>query len=110
MLVIILALQEWWQYLLGAKYQVKIWTDHKNLFYFKAPQDLNQRQAQWVTELKDYNLKIVPKAGKEMKKADILSRQADYERGENDNKNVTLLKSEWFVWDTTMNSLDLELV
>ena len=45
-----------------------------------------------------------------MKKADILSRWVDYERGENDNKNVTLLKPEWFVRDTTMNSSDLELV
>ena len=45
-----------------------------------------------------------------MKKADILLRWADYERGENDNKNITLLKLEWFVWDTTMNSPDLELV
>ena len=55
-------------------------------------------------------MKIVLKAGKEIKKADILSRQADHERGENDNKNVTLLKPKWFVRDTTMNSLDLELV
>ena len=45
-----------------------------------------------------------------MKKANILLRQEDYERGENDNKNVTLLKPEQFVQDTTMNSLDLELV
>ena len=45
-----------------------------------------------------------------MKKTNILSRQADHERGENDNKNVTLLKSEQFVQDTTMNSPDLELV
>ena len=97
MLAIILVLWEWWQYLLGAKYQVEIWTDYKNLSYFKAPQDLNQRQAQWVIELKDYDLKIVLKASKEMKKADILSRWADHERRENDNKNVILLKPEWFV-------------
>ena len=45
-----------------------------------------------------------------MKKADILSRQVDHERGENNNKNVTLSKPEWFVRDTTMNSPDLELV
>ena len=96
--------------MLRAKHQVEIWTYYKNLSYFKASQDLNQKQAQWVTELEDYDLKIVPKAGKEMKKADILSRQVDYERRENDNKNVTLLKPEWFVWDTTMNSLDLGLV
>ena len=36
MLAIMLTLQEWQQYLLGAKYQVEIWTDHKNLSYFKA--------------------------------------------------------------------------
>ena len=36
-LAIMLALREWWQYLLEAKHQVKIWTDHKNLSYFKAP-------------------------------------------------------------------------
>ena len=96
-LAIMLALQEQQQYLLGAKYQVEIWIDYKNLSYFKAPQDLNQRQAQWVTELKDYNLNIIPKAGKEMKKADIFSKRVDYERGKNDNKNVTLLKPEWFV-------------
>ena len=55
-------------------------------------------------------MKIVPKADKEIKKADILSRQVDYERRENDNKNATLLKPEWFVQDITMNSPDLELV
>ena len=74
MLAIMLALQEWQQYLLEAKHQVEIWIDHKNLFYFKAPQDFNQRQARWVTELEDYDLKIVPKAGKEIKKANILLR------------------------------------
>ena len=97
MLAIILVLQEQQQYLLGAKHQVEIWTDHKNLSYFKTLQDLNQRQARQVTELKDYDLKIVLKAGKEMKKADILSRQMDHEREKNNNKNVTLLKPEWFV-------------
>ena len=74
MLVIMLVLWEWWQYLLETKHQVEIWTNHKNLSYFKAPQDLNRRQAQWVTELEDYDLKIVPKASKEMKKANILSK------------------------------------
>ena len=45
-----------------------------------------------------------------MKKADILSKQIDYKRRENNNKNITLLKPEWFIQDITMNSLDLELV
>ena len=45
-----------------------------------------------------------------MKKADILSRQADYKRRKNNNKNVTLLKPEQFIQDITINSPDLELV
>ena len=45
-----------------------------------------------------------------MKKTDILLRQADYEKGENNNKNVTLLKSEQFVQNTTINSFNLKLV
>ena len=45
-----------------------------------------------------------------MKKTNILSRQADYKRRENNNKNVTLLKLEWFIQDITMNSPDLKLV
>ena len=97
MFAIILALQEWQQYPLGAKYQVEIWTDYKNLSYFKASQNLNQRQTQWVTKLKDYDLKIILKASKEIKKTDILLKQADHERKENDNKNVILLKPKWFI-------------
>ena len=50
-------------------------------------------QARWVTELEDYNLKIIPKAGKEMKKTDILSRQADYERGENEQQKCYLVEA-----------------
>ena len=36
------------------------------------------------------------KPGKMNIKADILSRRADHNRGEDDNKDVTILKDEWF--------------
>ena len=36
------------------------------------------------------------KPGKTNIKANILSRQADHNRGEDDNKDVTVLKDEWF--------------
>ena len=36
------------------------------------------------------------KPGKMNIKADILSRRADHNRGEDDNKDVTVLKDEWF--------------
>ena len=36
------------------------------------------------------------KPGKTNIKADILLRRVDHNRGEDDNKDVTVLKDEWF--------------
>jgi len=45
LLVIMKGLKQWKQYLIGSD-QFEIWTNHKNLGYFKKPQKLNYRQAQ----------------------------------------------------------------
>ncbi|SJL16559.1 uncharacterized protein ARMOST_20085 [Armillaria ostoyae] len=42
LLAIMLALSEWCHYLMGASEDVKIWTDHQNLQYFRKPQKLNR--------------------------------------------------------------------
>jgi hypothetical protein len=47
MLAIIRGLEEWRHYLEGARDPVEIWTDHKNLEYFRVAQELNCRQARW---------------------------------------------------------------
>jgi hypothetical protein len=44
MLAIIRGLKEWRYYLEGAHHPVEIWTDHKNLKYFRVAQKLNLRQ------------------------------------------------------------------
>ena len=88
-------LSEWRHYLLTGK-EFEIWTDHQNLCYFRKAQKLNQRQVRWVTELGEYNFTMHHKPGKTNIKADILSRRADHNRGEDDNKDVTVLKNEWF--------------
>ena len=49
-----------------------------------------------MTELGEYNFTMHHKPGKTNIKADILSRRADHNRGEDDNKDVTVLKDEWF--------------
>jgi len=41
LLAIIEALMKWRQYLLDAMELFKIWTDHKNLKYFREPHKLN---------------------------------------------------------------------
>ena len=48
-------------------------------------------------ELGEYNFTMHHKPGKTNIKADILLRQADHNRGEDDNKDVTVLKDEWFI-------------
>ena len=47
-------------------------------------------------ELGEYNFSMHHKSGKTNIKADILLRRADHNRGEDDNKDVTVLKDEWF--------------
>ena len=74
LLAIIYALGEWRCYLLDAKEPFEIWTDHRNLTYFKKLHKLNARRMPWYLELQDYNFKIHHIPGTQNSKADILSR------------------------------------
>ena len=47
MLAIIQAMEEWRHFLEGFKLGFEVWTDHKNLEYFRTAKKLNQRQAHW---------------------------------------------------------------
>ena len=96
LLAIMTALDEWRQYLLGAKQEFEIFMAHKNLEYFRKLQKLNRRQARWVTEMQEFHFALHHKPGKQMTKADFLSRRAGHEKGENDNEEVIVLKPEFF--------------
>ncbi len=96
LLSIMLALDEWRHYLMGAAQDFEIWTDHQNLQYFRKPQKLNRRQACWVTELVEYHFSLHHKPGALNKKADLLSRRADHDTGKEDNDEVIVLKPEHF--------------
>jgi len=72
MLAIIRGLESWRHLLEGVQSKFEIWTDHKNLEYFKH----------------------VP--GMRMEKADRLSRRLDWKVGvEKDNENQVLIKDNW---------------
>lgn len=77
LLSVIESLKDWQQYLLGSAVPFEVWTDHRNLEYFRKPQDLNCQQARWITLLSDYNFTIYHKPGKMHVKADLLSRRPD---------------------------------
>jgi len=88
-------LKQWQQYLIGSN-QFKIWTDHKNLGYFKKLQKLNRHQAHWMIELQEYDFQLIHKLGNSQKKINVLSQRPDYTQGKDNNVDQILLKGEWF--------------
>jgi hypothetical protein len=75
---------------------VEIWTDHKNLEYFRVAQKLNHQQARWSLYLSRFDFTSHHKPGRSMGKLDALSRRADHGSGQGDNDNLTLLAPELF--------------
>ena len=91
LLAIIQALKSWRQYLHGSPFPIQIFTDHKNLTYFCKAQSLNQRQACWLLDLADFDLKMVHVPGKLLVTPDALFRCPDLLPPDNDNEGVMLL-------------------
>jgi hypothetical protein len=93
---IIQGLEEWRHYLEGARHPVEIWTDHKNLEYFRVAQKLNRQQARWSLYLSRLDFTLHHKLGQSMGKPDAFSRRADHGSGQADNDNLMLLAPELF--------------
>ena len=74
LLAVILALEEWCQYLQGTAHSVTIITDHKNLSYVKDPRKLSKWQARWSLFLQDFDLQWQVTPVTKMAPADALSR------------------------------------
>ena len=96
MLAIIRAMEEWRHFLEGAEHGFEVWTDHKNLEYFRSAKKLNCRQAQWSLFLARFDFVLHHRPGKSMGKLDTLSRREDHGDGSNDNSNLTLLTPGFF--------------
>ena len=103
LLAVILALEEWHQYLQGTQHPITIITDHKNLSYVKDPHKPSQRQAWWSLFLQDFNLvwQVIP--GTKMAPADALSRR-DSLNTSLDNAAVAICPEP-----VVINTLDLAL-
>ena len=100
LLAIVEALAKWRQYLLDAAEPFEVWTDHKNLKYFREPHKLNGRQARWYLKLQNYDFTLKHILGKTNTKADILSWK-DQVNTKEDNKDVQLLKDKMWTRKTT---------
>ena len=96
MLAIVRAMEEWRHFLEGAEHPFEVWTDHKNLEYFRTAKKLNRRQARWSLFLARFDFVLHHRPGKSMGKPDALSRRADHGTGSNDNDGITLLSPGFF--------------
>ena len=98
LLGIVRALEEWRHYLEGSGHPVTVFTDHKNLSYFREPHKLNRRQARWALFLSQFDLQLVHVPGRQMVQSDALSRRADLcPAKDHDNEDRTLLPDNLFV-------------
>ena len=78
LLAIMDAFKHWRHYLQGARHEIAVVMDHKNLMTFTTMKTLNKRQVRWAEELSSYNFKISYRKGSENQAADVLSRRSDY--------------------------------
>jgi hypothetical protein len=105
LLGIIRALKEWRHYIQGSGHTMIVYSDHKNLTYFRTAQKLNDRQARWSLYLSGFDLKLIYLPGTKMVQSDALSRRPDYGTNERiEEKDQVVLPDNLFI-----NLLDTEL-
>ena len=97
LLAVMRALDAWHHYLLGSPTTVKVFTDHKNLTYFRQPRNLNCRQARWLLDLLEFDLTFEHIPGRNFCAPDALSRRPDHiPMSDMDNEAVILLPDECY--------------
>ena len=81
---------------LGAKHLIIVRTDHKNLQYFREPQKILGRQAQWIEYLQDFDYILEHIPGTSNTIADLLSWRPDLNKGVNSDEPCILLLDDLF--------------
>jgi hypothetical protein len=105
LLGIIRALKEWRHYIQGFGHTTIVYSNHKNLTYFRTAQKLNDRQARWSLYLSGFDLKLIHLPGMKMVQSDALSRRPDYETNKRmEEEDKVVLPDNLFI-----NLLDTEL-
>lgn len=96
LLAIVRALEIWRHYLEGSPEVIEIWTDHKNLEYFKKAQKLSRRQARWTLFLTRFDFTLIHKPYV-THRPDAMSRRHNHKEGvEDDNVKQVLLDPKFF--------------
>jgi hypothetical protein len=97
LLAIVKALRHWRPLLAGAPHNIQVFSDHMNLQYWRDPQKISRQVAREFLELQEFPIKIHHVKGKSNGRANALSRRPDYDQGEHDNADVTVLPNHLFI-------------
>src|SRR5438876_3678970 len=104
-LAVINALEEWKRYVIGASKTTEIITDHKNLEFYRKPQNLTRLQADWVSKLQEYDVTLSHRPGRLHTQADFLSRPIDVDKGIRDNESITGIPDDIFTSATNIEDI-----
>jgi len=88
------AFSSWRHLLLGAKFKIKVFTDHRNLLYTLGGKIGNQRQHRWHLFFQEYDFELIYRQGKKNGKPDSLSRRPDYQKEDIEDKPEFILDSK----------------
>ncbi|QRW23138.1 Retrotransposable element Tf2 protein [Rhizoctonia solani] len=78
LLAIIRSFEYWRIFLEGTAHPVTVFTDHRNLEYWKESRTFNRCHACWHLLLASYNFQIIYRPGKQSRKPDTLSQPSDH--------------------------------
>jgi hypothetical protein len=102
LLAIIHSVRVWRHYLEGLRQPFEIYSDHKNLEYFRTARVLTRRQARWSEHLNSHKYILIHRPGEENGKADALSRRPDLiEGGKAAEATAETLLRPLRLWGTT---------
>ena len=76
-----------------------VYSDHKNLSYFRTTKKLNQQQVRWVELLASYGFQIHYWKGSENGQADALSQRSDLTTEETQERSLFTGKKKTLVLD-----------
>ena len=104
LLGIIWSLKEWRHYIQGSGHTTVVFSDHKNLMYFRTAQNLNNRQARWLPYLLEFDIKLIHLPGSKMIQSNALSWWSDHGIEGQLEEEVIMLPENMFI-----NLLDTDL-
>jgi hypothetical protein len=109
-LAIVKACRNWRPFIAGSPHKIIVHTDHANLQYWRQPHKISRRIAREVLELSEFDIELRHIPGKSNGRADALSRRPDYDQGERDNEDVTVLPDHMFARTSTTTDSETRFV